>query len=105
VLIYALWAATPGHHASPFEWSMTAPEFGVVPKMPLVYLGAFLSGIRPGRWYGSRFLPLAAGGTAVVLLQVLSLVVGLPGLALLLCLVLAACFVHVILDVAATRDF
>src|SRR5262245_49894616 len=23
ILLYALWAATPGTHASPFEWSMT----------------------------------------------------------------------------------
>jgi hypothetical protein len=28
--------------------------------MPLVYLGAFLSGIRPASWYGSRLVPLAA---------------------------------------------
>jgi hypothetical protein len=105
VLIYALWAAVPGHHASPFEWSMTRTVWGVVPKMPLVYLGAFLSGVRPGRLFGSRFLPLAAGATAIVMLHVLSLISGLPGLTLMLCLLLEACFVHVILDVAATRDF
>jgi hypothetical protein len=30
--------------------------------LPLLYLGAFLSGLRPARWYGTRLLPLAACG-------------------------------------------
>lgn len=59
-LAYAWWAATPGTHASPFEWSMTVQTWKVWIAMPLVYLGAFLSGIRPGRWMGARLLPLAA---------------------------------------------
>jgi hypothetical protein len=28
--------------------------------LPVVYLGAFLSGIRPGHWFGSRLVPLVA---------------------------------------------
>jgi hypothetical protein len=28
--------------------------------LPTVYFGAFLSGIRVGRWYGTRLLPLVA---------------------------------------------
>jgi hypothetical protein len=58
---YAVWAATPGTHASPFEWSMTMPAWQIWCSMTLVYLGAFLTGIRPGRWYG-RLFALAAGG-------------------------------------------
>ena len=48
IAIYATWAATPGTHPGPFEWSMTGPAFRIWLIMPLVYLGAFASGIRPG---------------------------------------------------------
>ncbi len=48
ILIYATWAAIPGTHPGPFEWSMTGPAFHIWLLMPLVYLGAFASGIRPG---------------------------------------------------------
>jgi hypothetical protein len=63
ILAYAWWAATPGTHASPFAWSMTVPIWKVWITMPIVYLGAFLSGIRPARWTRTRLLPLAAAGT------------------------------------------
>jgi hypothetical protein len=59
ILLYGAWAAVPGHHPSPFEWSMTAGVWQEVFALPLVYLGAFLSGLRPGRWFGTRLLPLA----------------------------------------------
>lgn len=58
---YAWWAATPGKHPSPFLWPMTAGAWQMWIAFPLVYLGAFLSGIRPGKWFGSRLVPLAAG--------------------------------------------
>jgi hypothetical protein len=61
ILIYALWAATPGTHASPFFWSMTVPAWQLWYSFLLLYFGAFLSGIRPGRWFGSRLAPLVAG--------------------------------------------
>ena len=60
ILLYGVWAATPGTHASPFCWSMTVPAwiawFGMTP----LYLASFLSGLRSARWYGSRLAPLAA---------------------------------------------
>ncbi len=59
-LLYGLWAAAPGTHATPFEWSMTGQAFRVWSVMPLTYLGAFASGIRPARWFGTRLLPLPA---------------------------------------------
>jgi hypothetical protein len=31
-------------------------------------LGAFLSGIRPARWFGTRLMPLAAAGFATFLI-------------------------------------
>ncbi|MGD9126699.1 MAG: hypothetical protein PVH19_04900, partial [Planctomycetia bacterium] len=38
LLIYGLWAATPGTHASPFEWGMTVPTWGIWFVMPVLYL-------------------------------------------------------------------
>ena len=61
VLIYAWWAAIPGHFEAPFYWSMTFPAWRMWIAMPPVYFGAFLAGIRPGGWIGSRLLPLVAG--------------------------------------------
>ena len=60
ILVYASWAATPGTHASPFEWSMTGPFWRIPLVMTIVYLGSFLSGIRPARWVGTRLVPLAS---------------------------------------------
>jgi hypothetical protein len=60
ILLYAWWAATPGHVAGPFDWSMTAPAWQQWMVLPIVYLGAFLSGVRPGRWFGTRLVPLVA---------------------------------------------
>jgi ABC-type transport system involved in multi-copper enzyme maturation permease subunit len=60
ILIYAWWAATPGNVPAPFEWSMTRSAWIAWAAIFPLYIGAFLSGIRPGRWYGTRLLPLAA---------------------------------------------
>ena len=38
---------------------MTIPGWMVLWSVPLVYHAAFLSGIRPARWYGTRLLPVA----------------------------------------------
>jgi hypothetical protein len=67
ILAYAWWAATPGHVTGPFFWSMTAPAWRMWAALPLVYLGAFLSGIRPASWYGSRLVPLAAAVAIVAI--------------------------------------
>lgn len=99
-LCYALWAATPGTHASPFSWSMTAWAWQAILAMPLLYLGAFLSGLRPARLFGSRFFPLAAA------LVTFALMLALPGtIALPLTLTLELIFVAVILFVGQTRDY
>jgi hypothetical protein len=60
ILAYASWAATPGTHASPFEWSMTEPFWRIPLATTMIYLASFLSGIRPARWVGTRLVPLAA---------------------------------------------
>jgi len=105
LLCYALWAATPGNHASPFLWPMTTWAWQLCLQMPLVYLGAFLSGLRPARLWGSRFFPLAAGLLAVLGMEVLALGLDLPIVAIFAGLALEAVFVLVILYVATTRDF
>ena len=69
ILAYAWWAAAPGKHASPFYWSMTVPAWKVWISMTGVYLGAFLSGIRPARWTSTRLVPLASAGILVFLMQ------------------------------------
>lgn len=57
--IYGWWASIPGKKPAPFEWSMTVGAWKQVLLLPLIYLGAFLSGLRPGRWFGTRLIPLA----------------------------------------------
>jgi ABC-type transport system involved in multi-copper enzyme maturation permease subunit len=102
ILIYGVWAAMPGTHPGPFEWSMTEPAIRVWLLMPLVYLGAFASGIRPARWFGSRLLPLlsvAFTGTLLVPLAHWRLI------AFAFLLLAAAVLVSNILWEAENRDF
>jgi hypothetical protein len=67
ILIYGAWAAVPGHLAAPFDWSMTFDSWILTAMLPLVYLGAFLSGIRPGRWFGTRLIPVVAAVLLVIM--------------------------------------
>lgn len=55
---YTFWAAAPGTHASPFRWEFVLPTFATWLQLSVVYLGAFLCGLRNARWLGSRLLPL-----------------------------------------------
>jgi len=104
IVLYVSWAARPGRHASPFAWSMTVPAWGVAGLMALLYLGAFLTGLRPGRWYGTRLLLLAGAGVLLGVVYVASW--GLPA-------VLAACVLGVagallvacVCHVARVRDY
>jgi len=59
ILFYGTWAATPGNNSAPFDWSMTVDCWKLAFSLPLLYLGGFLSGIRPGLWFGTRLVPLA----------------------------------------------
>jgi ABC-type transport system involved in multi-copper enzyme maturation permease subunit len=70
IVLYAAWAGVPGHHSSPFEWSMLGAAWGIrlFFLMPLLYLGAFLSGLRPARWFGTRLLPFVAAVAMLVVL-------------------------------------
>jgi ABC-type transport system involved in multi-copper enzyme maturation permease subunit len=102
ILIYGMWAARPGTHPGPFEWSMTVPAFRIWLLMPLAYFGAFASGIRPARWFGSRLLPLVAFAVPGLYLYLLPhwWLIGFPLSSLLMALLVSD-----ILWEAETRDF
>jgi hypothetical protein len=102
ILTYALWAALPGTHASPFYWSMTTWAWLIWFRLPVIYLGAFLSGIRPGRWFGSRAFPLLAALLATLFIGALEL---FPLISVVVTVVVEAWFLLVIYRVAATRDY
>ena len=102
VLLFAFWAATPGTHASPFYWAMTLPTWQALLAIMMLYLAAFLCGLRTARWFGSRLLPLAAVGLAAWNLAVAPLPwwLALP-ITLAASAVLLACIGHV----ARARDY
>jgi ABC-type transport system involved in multi-copper enzyme maturation permease subunit len=102
ILFYAAWAAAPGTHPAPFEWSMTGPLLHIWLTMPLIYLGAFASGIRRGRWFGSRLLPLVAVAMPAFLIPIAPRwwLIGAPAL-----LLATAAMISNILLEAETRDF
>jgi ABC-type transport system involved in multi-copper enzyme maturation permease subunit len=102
ILIYATWASMPRTHPGPFEWSMTGPAFHIWLLMPLAYLGAFASGIRPARWFGSRLLPLVSVAIPAIVSYALPhwWLIGFP-----LLFIVAAVLVSDILWETETRDF
>ena len=103
ILTYAAWAATPGHHASPFFWWMTADAWEALGVIILVYFAAFLAGIRAARWLGTRLLPLAAAGPLAIAVVFVWLYWWLPAMAVLILAI--AWLLGLILLTARTRDF
>ncbi len=104
ILTYAAWASMPGTHPSPFFWWMTADAWAAWGIIGIVYPAAFLAGLRPARWFGTRLLPLAA---AVPLAMAPFLVSFLHWelLDIAVFLLVAACLVGLIYFTARTRDF
>ncbi len=106
LLVYVLWAATPGTHAGPFEWSMSWPAWAGWFATTLLYLGAFLTGIRPGRWYASRLLPLVAAGLGIAVALGLSFAFRQAPLWVCLAVLAAdAWMISAFFFVTQTRDF
>ena len=66
IVVYALWAAKPGTHPSPFEWSMTNETWRQWWSMTPPYLGTLLTLLRPARWFGTRLLPCVDGCSRIV---------------------------------------
>ena len=81
---------------------MTGPMVHIWLCMPLVYLGAFASGIRPARWFGSRLFPLVAVVIPIFFLQLAPhwRLIALPPL-----LLATAVMISNVLLEAETRDF
>jgi ABC-type transport system involved in multi-copper enzyme maturation permease subunit len=102
VLIFALWAATAGHHASPFVWGMTAQAFRICFGATAIYLAACLSGLRPARWMGSRLLPLIPGVLAMFWVYI---TVWWPLTGWIAVFVLDALYIFAILETARSRDY
>ena len=102
LLVYALWAATPGTHASPFFWGMTEGWWRTIGVASVCYLGAFLTGLRPAYWIGSRTWPLI---TALLISLVLRYLPIWPVAAYAGFAVLAAGFLTSIFATAQTRQF
>jgi hypothetical protein len=100
VMAYAIWAALPGTHASPFDWKMTGMAWTIWLAMTSVYLAAFLAGIRPAAWMGTRLSPLA--GTGLVAFLSLALPFWMAWSVLIVVDVL---LVVLILYTVETRDF
>jgi hypothetical protein len=106
LLAYSLWAATPGTHAGPFEWSMSWPAWTRWWATTLVYAGAFLTGIRPARWYGTRLLPLVVAVVGFAISAGIALRV--PQAMPWVCLAVLGAdiwLISAILFVSQTRDF
>ena len=53
----ALWVATPGHLAAPFDWHMLLPRLSDLFGGWVWYFAGMLVGARRARWIGSRLLP------------------------------------------------
>lgn len=101
ILWYLVWAATPGHHPSPFDWTMTIWTWQAWLVAPVIYLGAFLSGLLPGKWYGRKLLPLIAS----LLFLLISANFPWHWVGILVGAMTAALLLVNIVSVAAERDY
>ena len=80
---------------------MTNPAWRAWLTLPVLYLAAFLTGIRPGRWVGTRLAPLASGVLPAIGIGVIPW-----WWATLICsVVLSILLIVSIQYVAATRDY
>jgi hypothetical protein len=102
ILAFALWAATPGTHASPFTWSMTSWEWLLWLSMSLIYLGAFLAGIREARWFGTRLFPII---TAIPLMAIAAEMPVSYAARIGIVIVTALIYLAAIFHVVQTRDY
>jgi len=86
----------------PFQWSMINPYVQLMLIGLLIYLGTFLTGLRPARWYATRLLPLLGCMMLAWMFFALpqSWVYGLVPLALV-----CGLLVGLILYIGDTRDF
>lgn len=60
ILVYGWWAAIPGHHPSPFYWSMLDRPFRLIFSLPILYFAWMLTLVLQGMNFGTRLLPLVS---------------------------------------------
>lgn len=65
----AVWAATPGNIAAPFDWRMALPGVADILTGIVFYFAGILTGVRPARWYGSRALGIFAAIPCAVIVH------------------------------------
>jgi hypothetical protein len=104
---FAVWANRVVRDPRIADFSM--PAWSLCAGILILYVAAFLSGLRPGRWYGSQFFPLLAGIVLYILHQVVADDPYLPASLwvpwLMFGLAIEFFFVIAILHVGRTRDF
>jgi hypothetical protein len=81
---------------------MTTDCWKALGVISLLYFGAFLTGIRPGRWYGTRLFPLIAAGIVALFLEAFP---PWPLVRFAAGLLVAACLAALIDFTARERDF
>lgn len=102
-LLLCWWSSVPRHYYAPWAPELMYPGLDLIARGCLIFLGAFLSGAREARWYGTRLAPLAGAasfmwpiGGSWLWLEVLAFL--LVGTALVLCAIW-----HVFLGVRKLR--
>jgi hypothetical protein len=84
---------------------MTAPAWIGWLVISVLYLGVFHSVLRPGRWYRSRILPLAAAASAAILATALHTGQNCILWPCLIALAVDVWLIAMILFTAQTRDY
>lgn len=103
VLLFAIWAALPGMHASPFDWRMTNVPLRLCCGATCVYLAAFLCALRDARWFGgTRLLPLVVA--ALVMFWMFT-VVWWPVTGWVIALTTDVLYLAAILHVSRVREY
>jgi len=102
IVVYGWWAATPGNHPGPFEWSMTWGSIRILFTIVLLYLGILVTYILPARWLGTRILPLVAVGCLAMAIAPTPL---LWPLSLSIIIILASLLITTICHIATNRDY
>lgn len=103
---YLIWAAGEGRHASPFVWEYTYAWWQTIAGISLLYSGAFLAGLRPARWWGTRLFPVVATSVWMALCWQMTVAGGWGCTALVTgTLLLHAWLLKIVLDEAAERDY
>lgn len=110
--VFLWWSSLLGNLPIPFDWSFAQPACESMGWSVVVFLGGFLSGLRPASWWWSRLWPLGATVVLGLWLWLSSFDTSLPDLLVpsplqfwIVCVVTSALLVSSILHVVEERDF